>query len=76
MKQRDKRAERYSALARTVDDSVEDLCNKNFTRFELNLAISQIKPGDSPGPDYIFAEFILHTGEKARNTFLRLFNKI
>ena len=35
-----------------------------------------MKPGKSPGPDHILAEFILHAGEKARNTLLRLFNKI
>lgn len=76
MKQRDKLAKRYNVLARTIDDSAEDLCNRNFTEFELELAISQMKPGKSPGPDLIFAEFVHHTGKKARYTLLRLFNKI
>ena len=75
MKQRDKRSKRYNVLVRTMDDSAGDLYNKNFTRFDLKLAISHMKPGKSLRLDHIFAEFILHTGEKARNTFLRLFNK-
>ncbi len=76
MKQRDTLAKRYGVLASTVDDSAEDLCNNNFTKFELELAISQMKLGKSPGPDFVFAEFIHHTGENARKTLLRLFNKI
>ncbi|GFU01511.1 hypothetical protein NPIL_233141 [Nephila pilipes] len=43
MKRRDKLAKRYNVLAKTVDDSAEDLCNNNFTEFELELAISQMK---------------------------------
>ncbi|GFS84971.1 uncharacterized protein NPIL_466311 [Nephila pilipes] len=35
-----------------------------------------MKLNKSPGPVPIFAEFIHHTGEKARKTLLMLFNKI
>ncbi|GFS48280.1 hypothetical protein NPIL_606551 [Nephila pilipes] len=47
MKRRDKLDKRYSVLSRIVDDSAEDLWNNNFTEFELELAISQIKPAKS-----------------------------
>ncbi|GFY78631.1 hypothetical protein TNIN_474801 [Trichonephila inaurata madagascariensis] len=53
-----------------------DMYNKDLTEFELELAISQLKTEKSPGSDLIFAEFILHVREKARNTLLKLFNKI
>lgn len=47
------------------------MCNTNFTEFELELAISQMKKDKSPGPDNIFPEFILHTGAKVRKTILK-----
>lgn len=74
MKERDKLAKRCNVLAKTVDDSAEDLCNNFFTEFEL--VIAQLKVSKSPGPELIFTEFILHTGERARKMLLRFFNKM
>ncbi|GFT19217.1 hypothetical protein NPIL_11821 [Nephila pilipes] len=69
MKRRDKLAKRYNVLAKTVNDSAEDLCNVNFTEFELELAISLMKLGMSSGPDLICAEFIHHTKKRQERRF-------
>ena len=50
------------------------MCNKVFSDSELEVAIAQLKTGKSLGCEYIFAEFILNMGEKARSSLLRIFN--
>ena len=53
-----------------------DIFNANFSIYELNIAISQLRSKKSPGPDLIFSEFIQHMGNNAKQTLLHLFNTI
>ena len=65
--------------ASKVDDdnfSEHEIFHEDFTMQELYNAISKIKVNKSPGPDNIFAEFIIHMGNNARSTLLRLCNHI
>jgi hypothetical protein len=47
-----------------------------FTRMEMDVAISKIKPGKAAGVDEIFPEFIKNSGERTREWLRLMFNNI
>ncbi|KAJ4438821.1 hypothetical protein ANN_14773 [Periplaneta americana] len=70
-------AENINQHSNTDNNNTEhQLFNASFTMQELINATNKIKANKSPGPDLIFAEFILHMGHNAKCTLLHLFNFI
>ena len=51
-----------------------EILNANFTVEEVELAIDQLKPGKSPGSDYLPSEFIKHLKDELKDDLVHMFN--
>ncbi len=58
------------------DSILNTQLNREFTRRELDVAITKIRKGKAPGPDQIAPDFLVHLPDTARTTLLKLYNHI
>ncbi|MEW8547197.1 MAG: endonuclease/exonuclease/phosphatase family protein, partial [Candidatus Thiodiazotropha sp.] len=60
-----------------VTDCQEDLdfLNRNITEEEVEAVLQMLKTGVSPGPDNIYTELLLHSGEELQKAIHTLFDR-
>lgn len=68
------RADMFTNKAHETAASQE--LNIIFTRDELNLAITRLTKGKSPGQDRILPDFLIHLPDSAKQVLLNFYNKI
>ena len=63
----------YTSLWRA--QSVDTDLARDFSYEELTIALTHLRHGKAPGPYNIYAEFLIHAGDRAKEWLRKFFNK-